>query len=353
MAPSIIVKWRQDEKFYYLESTGIPMHKMMVGITAWQQQVPLPQDFTGENAFRIPMHPVFAEEAGLRERPPFSGAIAVAVNGIPIFNPIKNDGRTDTLLAGELDEYGGHCGRADDYHYHVAPLHLVDVVGIANPIGYGLDGFPLYGLTEPDGSGPAGLDEFNGHKDENGHYHYHATKAYPYVNGGMRGVVEVRDDAITPQPRTMPVRPAGRPLRGAKIIGFTWPEPNRYSLEYVGFRRTPLRQLFRQRRQHLHVRFRRRRGRPSGPRRTAEARVAGRATDGSNNEVDSGPGSGADAFRPNGPYHGASAGHRTDAPFRRRRRFRIYDEPAGLHRECRRYGHRSGDRPHLAADGRR
>ena len=60
MASSILVKWHQDENFYYLESTGMPTHKMMVGITAWQQQVPLPQDFTGDNAFRIPRHPVFA-----------------------------------------------------------------------------------------------------------------------------------------------------------------------------------------------------------------------------------------------------------------------------------------------------
>lgn len=229
----VLIKWRQDEQYYYLESDGMPVHQMMVGITAWQQQVPLPQDFTGANAFRIPKHPVFAEKPVSAKTALFRGAIAVAVNGIPIFNPIKNDGRTDTLLAGELDTFGGHCGRADDYHYHVAPLHLLDVVGIANPIGYALDGFPLYGPNEPDGSAPSGLDEFNGHKDKDGRYHYHATKKYPYVNGGLRGVVEVRDDEITPQPRTVPVRPAGRPLRGAKIVGFTWPAPNQYSLEYV------------------------------------------------------------------------------------------------------------------------
>lgn len=231
-APSILVKWHMDENYYYLESYGLPTHKMMVGITAWQQQVPLPQDFTGDNAFRIPRKPVFAESPVSAKSALFSGAIAVAVNGVPIFNPIKNDGRTDTLIAGELDDFGGHCGRADDYHYHIAPLHLVDTVGVANPIGYALDGYALYGLTEADGSDPIGLDELNGHKDASGVYHYHATRKYPYVNGGLRGVVEVRNDAITPQPRTVPVRPAGEPLRGAKIVGFNWPAPNRYSLEY-------------------------------------------------------------------------------------------------------------------------
>src|ERR1035438_5004184 len=122
MASSILVKWHQDENFYYLESTGMPTHKMMVGITAWQQQVPLPQDFTGDNAFKIPRHPVFADKPVSAKTALFSGAIAVAVNGIPIFNPIKNDGRTDTYLAGELDVFGGHCGRADDYHYTSRPF---------------------------------------------------------------------------------------------------------------------------------------------------------------------------------------------------------------------------------------
>jgi len=233
IAPYILVKWHSDENYHYLESTGIPTHRMMVGITAWQQQVPLPQDFTGDNAFRIPRRPVFAKNPVSAKTALFNGAIAVAVNGIPIFNPIKNDGRTDTYVAGELDDFGGHCGRADDYHYHTAPLHLVEVVGKANPIAWALDGYPIYGLTEPDGSEPKGLDEFNGHQDTLGNYHYHSSRKYPYVNGGLRGEVKVEDDHITPQPATVPVRPAGTPLHGAKIVGFTWPGPNRYSLEYT------------------------------------------------------------------------------------------------------------------------
>ncbi|MFN9895348.1 MAG: YHYH protein [Acidobacteriota bacterium] len=232
VANPILARWRSDANYYYLESNGMPTHKMMVAITASQQQVPLPQDFTGGNAFRIPRNPVFADKPILAKNALFSGAIAVAINGVPIFNPIKNDGVTDTFLAGELDDFGGHCGRADDYHYHIAPLHLVDTVGAANPIGYALDGFPLYGIAEIDGTTVTGLDAYNGHTYKGGSYHYHATKAYPYVNGGLRGVVEVRNDAIYPQPVTAPVRPAGDPLRGARIVGFTWPAPNRYSLEY-------------------------------------------------------------------------------------------------------------------------
>jgi hypothetical protein len=38
--------------------------------------------------------------------------------------------------------------------------------------------------------------------------------------GGMRGVVEVCGDQIDPQPRAAPIRPAGEPLRGAKVTTF-------------------------------------------------------------------------------------------------------------------------------------
>ncbi len=232
-AVNTLARWRSDANYYYLESNGLPTHRMMVGITAWQQQFPLPQDFTGGNAFRIPKNPVFADNPISTKTALFSGAIAVAVNGVPIFNPIKNDGITDTFTAGELDEFGGHCGRADDYHYHIAPLHLLDTVGPANPIAYALDGFPIHGIAEIDGTVVTGLDQFNGHTYKGGPYHYHATKNYPYVNGGLRGVVRVQNDAITPQPQTTPVRPVGDPLRGARIVGFTISAPNRYSLEYT------------------------------------------------------------------------------------------------------------------------
>ncbi len=143
----------------------------------------------------------------------------MAINGVPIFNALNNRG-DDAYLAGELDEYGGHCGRGDDYHYHIAPVHLEKVVGKAKPIAYALDGFPIYGYTDADGKVPTNLDEFNGRFEKDGSYRYYSTTTYPYINGGMRGVVSVRGDQIEPQPRDAPVRPAGEPLRGAKITEF-------------------------------------------------------------------------------------------------------------------------------------
>ncbi len=192
---------------------------MMKGISAWQQQVPLPQSYTGANVWRLPLFPVPAREpADIRDRF-LRGAIAIAANGIPIFNPQNNRGEISFDI-GELDEWGGHCGRADDYHYHAAPLHLQTVLGAQLPIAYALDGYPIYGLAEPDGSEPRGLDAFNGHTTAALGYHYHASNKYPFVNGGFHGEVVERDGQVDPQPRATPVRPALQQMRGARITDF-------------------------------------------------------------------------------------------------------------------------------------
>lgn len=229
------VQVRFDKQYLFVESNGMPDHPMMVGITAWQQQIPLPQSYKGNNAWRIPLHPVPAKKPMSAKTGFFRGAIALAVNGVPIFNPIKNDGRTDTLKAGELDKWGGHCGRADDYHYHITPVHLEKIVGKNQPIAVALDGYPIYGYNDPNDKPPRDLDWLNGHKDPDGNYHYHATRTYPYLNGGFYGEIVERGGQVDPQPRAQGVRPAERPLRGAKITGFKNPKPGSYVVEYDVF----------------------------------------------------------------------------------------------------------------------
>ena len=230
-APAVSV--RADADFLYIESNGLPAHNMMVGITAWQQQVPLPQPYRGSNAWRIPLRPVPAPDGGVTIRDRFlRGAIALAANGIPIFNPQNNRGAVSQEI-GELDQWGGHCGRADDYHYHVAPLHLQAVLGKALPVAYALDGYPIHGLAEADDSAPKGLDRWNGHDHAPLGYHYHATLKYPYLNGGFRGVVTEREEQVDPQPRAQGVREALQVLRGAKITGFKTITPEKsYALQY-------------------------------------------------------------------------------------------------------------------------
>jgi len=225
------VTTHSDEKFLYISSNGLPDHDMMVGITNWQQQVPIKQNYTGTNSWAIPTHPTMAENPLSTKTNLLKGAIAVAVNGIPIFNPLNNRGE-DANAIGELDNWGGHCGRADDYHYHLPPVHLQGKVGAGNPIAYAVDGFPVYGETTD------ALDAYLGKTNSDGSYQYHTIKEYPYLIAGMRGEVvldpktKAPENQVFPQPRTQELRPALRPLRGAKIVDFKTLGENSYGLTY-------------------------------------------------------------------------------------------------------------------------
>ena len=64
------ISCRSDARWLYVESNGIPDHSLMVGIRSWQQQVPLPQKYVGDNAWQIPLNPVpAADPATTRNRP--------------------------------------------------------------------------------------------------------------------------------------------------------------------------------------------------------------------------------------------------------------------------------------------
>jgi hypothetical protein len=219
--PNIATSW--DNTYFYVQSKGIPNHTMMVGISnhGWQQQVPIPQCYIGNNHWSIPLNPVIAESPIPIDNIHFTrGAIAIAANGVPIFNYHTNTG-ADSYLDGQLDNYGGHCGRGDDYHYHIAPLHLYASGQTTTnlPCAFSFDGFAVYGSVEPDGSPMATLDANNGHYGTNSIYHYHGTSTAPYMIGNFVG--QVTEDAthqLIPQAAARPVRNENwTPLNGALI----------------------------------------------------------------------------------------------------------------------------------------
>lgn len=120
------------------------------------------------------------------------GPMGMAVNGVAIFNQYAA-GRsplTNEILT--FDRFNGHPQQTGQYHYHVEPLWLTSNRGADSLIGVLLDGFPVYGPRDQDGSMPAGLDSCNGHTHAtrelpSGIYHYHVVSAPPYIAGCYRG----------------------------------------------------------------------------------------------------------------------------------------------------------------------
>jgi hypothetical protein len=217
--PNVHTFW--DGTYFWVESRGIPTtHNMMVGISnhGWQRQVPIPQCYLNTNAWPIPLNPVISSNPIPVSPTHFTrGAIGIAVNGVPIFNPYTNTG-VDAFLDGQLDAFGGHCGRGDDYHYHTAPLHLYNHTEATLPIAYALDGFAVYGEVEPEGNPMLPLDTNNGHFGNNGVYHYHGVNQAPYMVARFAGqVTEDATQQLIPQPHAQPVRPGQQPLNGALI----------------------------------------------------------------------------------------------------------------------------------------
>ena len=218
-----------DSEYFYVSSNGLPSHDMMVDITNWQRQFPINQNYTGDNSWSIPIKPEFSSEPLPSAENFMKGALAIAVNGIPIFNPLNNRGE-DANAIGELDKWGGHCGKADDYHYHLPPPHLIDIVGNNNPIAYSLDGFPVFGTTNKT------LDENLGILNEDGSYYYYSVDEYPYFIANMKGKVNTSgtppENQIDPQSVAEAIRPALTPLKDAEITYFAKTDENSYQLKY-------------------------------------------------------------------------------------------------------------------------
>jgi Secretion system C-terminal sorting domain/YHYH protein len=226
-----------DATYFYVNSAGIGGHTMMVGISnhGWQQQVPMAKCFINTSHWSIPLNPVVAATPVPVNAINFiKGALAIAANGVPIFNPYTNTG-VDALLDGQLDNYGGHCGRGDDYHYHTAPLHLITLGQTTStlPIAFALDGYAVYGPLEPTGATMATLDANHGHY-LSGVYHYHGTATAPYMVGNMVGVVTQDSNfQIIPQPQGTSPRPGPYgPLTGALITACVANASNGYNTAY-------------------------------------------------------------------------------------------------------------------------
>ncbi len=169
------------DSHFSFQSQGLPdaLHPLMVGIVGNNQQFPTPHNLE----FSMPRHPEIASSPTQT----VAGAIGVAINGVPIFDPgtqgppLAETGKPVTAAAaGELDACGGHAGRGDDYHYHRAPNCLIEELGAEQiekdrrPIGFAADGFPILAIGWFDAGATIehDLDPCRGATDSAGRYFY-------------------------------------------------------------------------------------------------------------------------------------------------------------------------------------
>jgi hypothetical protein len=137
--------------------------------------------------FKIPLNPVVATT---HTSTPL-GPIGVAVNGVPLFNQYAAGGSPLTGEINSFDQYNGHPQQQGQYHYHAEPYYITANKGKGALVGFLLDGFPVYGPLEGTKTiTNSDLDVYHGHFAVTadypaGIYHYHTTTADPYINGNQ------------------------------------------------------------------------------------------------------------------------------------------------------------------------
>eukprot|EP01084_Bolivina_argentea_P099002 177964_1 len=157
--------------------------------------------------------------------------LGIALNGVSIFSPAADQECTDAVEAEKttFDHCGGHATMDGNYHYHLAPSCLLDILQDADTInknyahsaqiGWIFDGFPIYGphglngeyinlCSDTNANQSDCLDSCGGHMQhtiDGFTYHYHIagpigdlitvpvnptpdTDKYPYTIGCFRGI---------------------------------------------------------------------------------------------------------------------------------------------------------------------
>ncbi|WP_338359436.1 YHYH protein [Yeosuana marina] len=135
--------------------------------------------------FTITLNP----KEALNKRPTPLGPIGISRNGVVFFNQYAGPDQPLTTEIDSFDQYLGHPQATGQYHYHIEPTYLTEQFGEDAFLGLLSDGFPVYGpkengeiITNDD------LDAYHGHTSPtaefpDGIYHYHITNQDPYING--------------------------------------------------------------------------------------------------------------------------------------------------------------------------
>jgi len=188
-----------DGTYVTIKTSDLPDHKSIY----WPLNHPLYEAFSGPTfqdstfvrapgniitqniTLKIPANPTMANT---HARTPM-GVIGIGLDGVPFFNQYAAGGVSLGAEIHGFDQYHGHPQMTGMYHYHVEPTFLTTVRATRSSLmGFLLDGFPVYGPEEEGGAAPTGLDVYHGHVHNtidypSGIYHYHFTGTTPYLNG--------------------------------------------------------------------------------------------------------------------------------------------------------------------------
>lgn len=188
-----------EGNYVIIKSNGRPDHKSPY-YQGTQWDATLKESYNGTNAnfqlnpnriatqnftFKIPLKPTVSASHSATPL----GPIGVSLNGVPFYNQYAGPNLPLTNEINSFDQYYGHPQATGQYHYHAEPFYLTATKGKDTILGFLLDGFPVYGPIE---NGTlvvnTSLDAYHGHTHAtidfpNGIYHYHITSTDPYING--------------------------------------------------------------------------------------------------------------------------------------------------------------------------
>jgi hypothetical protein len=188
-----------EGSFVVIKTKGRPEHKSpYYKGTSWESTLYEAYNGTNPNfsqnpnkiaeqniTFKIPLTP--AADAAHSATP--LGPIGVSLNGVPFFNQYAGPNLPLTNEINSFDQYYGHPQQTGQYHYHAEPYYLTTNKGKDALLGFLLDGFPVYGPLENGKTvSTSDLDAYHGHTSvtadyPSGIYHYHTTSTDPYING--------------------------------------------------------------------------------------------------------------------------------------------------------------------------
>ncbi len=192
----------QENNSLNISTNNLPNHTSPY----WPTSNPLYEVYNGSNSnfnknpntiqsqnisLTIPRYP---EEASSHESTPL-GAIGIARNGVVFYNQYAGPNQPLTNEINSFDQWLGHPQNQGAYHYHIEPTYMTELYGKDAFLGLLADGFPVYGPVENETTVTnSDLDEYHGHfgpTDDfpDGIYHYHITDEDPYLNGnGYYGI---------------------------------------------------------------------------------------------------------------------------------------------------------------------